>query len=295
MSKKQVAKKEGGEEEWEDVDEAEEGEEEEEEEDTTINNPDVVVKYKKCAVYVNEVLQLVIDACKPGARVVDVCTLGDAAMMERVNLLFRKSSKGIAFPTTITLNSCVANYSPAMDEEVQAVIALNDVAHIQLGCHIDGFLAMAAHTIHITEGGQLVPESREANIITAAHRALGTAIRKMRPGLCQMEVTEVIEHAAAEAGVNILDGVLSHQLKQYIIDGFKCIPGKNVPEHRVHEYDIEPMSVWTLDVAFTTGRGKAKERDTKTGIYKIELNQSYSPKMDSARELLKEKIGRAHV
>jgi curved DNA binding protein len=275
------------EEEWEDVEEGEE--KEEEEEDTTINNSDVVMKYKKAALWANEVLQVVIDATKPGARVVDLCKVGDDAIADRVATMFKGVDKGAAFPTCVSLNSCVAHNSPAMGDEAEPqTVALNDIVHIDLGVHVDGYCAVVAHTVHVTENNELLPDSKEANVINAAYTALQTAVRKMRPGAGFYEVTEIIEKVASHFNVTPVDGVLSHQLKRYIVDGFKCIPIKKVPEHLVHDYTFEPAQVWTLDIVFSTGKGKLRERETRPYVYKLALESSYTSKQESARELQRE-------
>jgi curved DNA binding protein len=277
-------KQEQVEEEWEDVDE-----EEEEEEDTTLNNSDVVMKYKKAAAWANESLQVVINATKVGAKVIDLCKLGDDTITDKLATMFRGAEKGIAFPTSISVNHCVANNSPAAGEEGSTqVIALNDVVHIDLAVHIDGYCAQVAHTLQVTENGELAPDTKEANVITAAYTALNTALRKIRPGTTLYEVTEVLEAAAEHFNVTPVDGVLSHLMKRYIIDGFRCIPGKKTPEHMVHDYAVEPAQVWTLDVVYTTGKGKLKERDLRPTIFKVSLENNYSSKMDSAREVQRE-------
>lgn len=277
------------EEDWEDVEE----EEDEEDEDTTINNSDVVMKYKKAAQWANESLETVVKALAAGKSVIELCKLGDDTMLEKLNSLFRGTDKGLAFPTSISLNNCVCHNSPTPSEETTPqVLAANDVVHIDLGVHIDGYCAVVAHTVLLGADGQpcaqLPADSKEANLITAAYATLNTALRKMRPGATIYEVTEVIEKCAEHFKVNLVEGVLSHQLKRYIIDGYRCIPSKKTAEHMVHDYDLGDAQVWTLDVAMTTGKGKLKERDTRTSIYKIALDSNYVTKMESAREVQKE-------
>lgn len=285
MSKNLKDQKAAAEEEWEDVEEGEE----EEEEDTTLNNSDVVMKYKKAAAWANESLQVVINATKAGAKVVDLCKLGDETITDKVQSMFRGVEKGIAFPTSVSVNACVCHNSPVPGEETTPqVIALGDVVRIDLAVHIDGYCAQVAHTLHVTEGGELIPDSKEANIITAAYAALNCALRKIRPGANTYEVTEIIEKAAAHFGVTPVDGVLSHMMKRYIVDGFRSIPSKKVPEHMVHEYTIEPAQVWTLDIVYTTGKGKLKEREVRPSIFKVSLENNYATKMESARELQRE-------
>lgn len=285
MSKNMKQAAGAAEEEWEDVEEGEE----EEEEDTTINNSDVVMKYKKAAAWANEALQAVVKAAKAGVKVVDLCKIGDDAVADKVQSMFRGVEKGLAFPTSVSVNNCVCHNSPVPGEETTPQVLVNgDVIRIDLAVHIDGYSAQVAHTVQITENGELAADSKEANVINAAYAALNVAIRKIRPGVETYEVTDIIEKAAAHFNVTPVEGVLSHLVKRYIIDGFRCIPSKKTPEHMVHEYPIEVAQVWTLDIAFSTGKGKLKERDVRPSVFKVALDSNYSAKMESARELARE-------
>jgi len=275
------------EEEWEDV-EGEEEAAEEEEEDTTLNNTDVVAKYKQAATWANQVLKHVITLCKPGANIMEVCKAGDAMILEKVATSYKGVEKGIAFPTTISNGSCVAYLAATAEEGADAVLVEGELARIDLGIQIDGYVAVVAHTIQVTADGLVKADSREGQLLTAAFQVMSTASRQLRPGTDFYEVTDIIEKAAAHFGFNPVEGVLSHQMKRYIVDGVKCIPGKNVAEHKVHSYDVQPASVFALDVVLTTGKGKLKERDTKAGIFKISLESSYVPKLTAAQEVSKE-------
>lgn len=54
--------------------------------------------------------------------------------------------KGIAFPTCISVNNCVCHFSP-LRSEADLKLTDGDVVKIDLGAHIDGFIAVAAHTV----------------------------------------------------------------------------------------------------------------------------------------------------
>ena len=57
------------------------------------------------------------------------------------------------------------------------------VGRSDLGAHIDGFIATAAHTVVPAEGDDEAPlTGRVADLLTAAHTALEAAIRLFRPG-----------------------------------------------------------------------------------------------------------------
>jgi curved DNA binding protein len=217
-----------------------------------------------------------------------ICQAGDAMILEKVATSFKGVEKGIAFPTTLSNGSCVAYQSAAADEGADAVLIEDELVRIDLGVQIDGYVSVVAHTIQVTADGAVKADSREGQILAAAHQVLATASRQLHPGTDFYQITEVIEKAAAHFGFNTVEGVLSHQMKRYIIDGVKCIPQKNVSEHKVHSYDVQPSTVFALDVVLTTGKGKLKERDAKAGIYKISLDSSYAPKLTAAQEVMKE-------
>ena len=277
------------EEEWQEVEGEEEyyEEEQEEEEDTTINNSEVVGKYKKVATWCNETLQVIIDNCKAGKSVTELCVLGDTTIQTKLASLYRGVEKGIAFPTCISVNNCIAHNSPVPGEETKPQLLVDgDVVHIDLGIQVDGYPAVVAHTIIV--GVETLPDSPVGNVINAAYTALQTAARKVRPGTNTYEVTDVIEKVAEHFKVNPVEGILGHMVKRYIVDSFRAIPCKRNPDHMVHEYEITAAQVWTLDVAFSTGKGKLKEKDARASIFKLALEADYKPKLESACDLLKE-------
>lgn len=51
-----------------------------------------------------------------------------------------------------------------------------------LGAHIDGFIATAAHTVVAQEDPEAPVKGRAANLLNAASTALEAAIRLIRPG-----------------------------------------------------------------------------------------------------------------
>lgn len=276
----------GKEQDWEELND--EDEEDEENEDTTINNSDVVMRYKKAAAWCNETLKELIEATKPGAKVYDLCCLGDELINKKLKTMFKGTEKGIAFPTSISLNNCVCHNSPSAADENPQVVALGDVVHYDLGVHVDGYCAQVAHTIQVTENGELGSNEKAARVIAATYNIMKTAMRKLRPGSSVYDVANVIEKAAEHYQVNPVDGVLSHMIKRYIIDGFRCIPLKKSAEHAVHDYDLEKAQVWCIDVVMTSGKGKLKEKDVRPTIYKVALDNRYTMKMESSKEVEKE-------
>ncbi|KAI3714896.1 hypothetical protein L6452_21857 [Arctium lappa] len=70
------------------------------------------------------------------------------------------------------------------------------------------------------------------------------------------DVTEAIQKVAAAYDCKIVEGVLSHQLKQFVIDGNKVVLSVSNPETRVDEAEFEENEVYAIDIVTSTGDGK---------------------------------------
>lgn len=53
--------------------------------------------------------------------------------------------KGLSFPTCVSVNHVAGHFSPLKSEDAQ--LKNGDLAKIDLGVHIDGFVGQVAHTV----------------------------------------------------------------------------------------------------------------------------------------------------
>ncbi|XP_008792800.2 ERBB-3 BINDING PROTEIN 1 [Phoenix dactylifera] len=259
-----------------------------EEKELDLTFPDVVTKYKCAAEIVNKALQLVISECKPKAKIADICEKGDAFIKEQSGNVYKnvkkKIERGVAFPTCISVNNTVCHFSPLSSDET--VLEENDVVKIDMGCHIDGFIAVVAHT-HVLHEGPIT--GRAADVIAAANTAAEVALRLVRPGKKNKDVTEAIQKVVAAYDCKIIEGVLSHQLKQFVIDGNKVILSVSNPETRVDDAEFEENEVYAIDIVTSTGEGKPKLLDERhTTIYKRAMDKNYHLKMKASRFIFSE-------
>lgn len=125
--------------------------------------------------------------------------------------------------------------------------------------HIDGNIALVAHTIVVGASPDKPVEGRAADVILAAYNALQGAYRLLKPGKLNSEVTSLIAKVAESYKCNPLEGVLSHELKKHLIDGNSCIINKETFEQKVEEREFQVGEVYGLDVIVSTGEGKSKE------------------------------------
>lgn len=109
-----------------------------------IEKPAILDKYKAAAQIANAAVAKIISLAKPGADIFKVCQEGDAFIEEELKKTFnnkksKKLERGIAFPTCISVNHILGHYSPMADEST--LLMEGDVAKIDLGCHLDGYIA----------------------------------------------------------------------------------------------------------------------------------------------------------
>ena len=117
--------------------------------------------------------------------------LGDSRLVEETSKAFKKDKKlvkGIAFPTCISVNNCICHFSP-LTTEPDVTIADGDMVKIDLGAHIDGFIAVVAHTLVVGASREAPVTGKKADAMLAAHLASEAALRLVKPGNETYEVT----------------------------------------------------------------------------------------------------------
>jgi len=259
----------------------------------TIANDLVVTKYKMAAEITNKTLKAVLLKCVPGASVREISKFGDQMLRDETGKQFKKEKdlkKGIAFPTCISVNNCICHYSP-LNSEPDYTLLDGDIAKVDLGAHIDGYIAVVAHTIVVgfdPEGGTKV-SGRKADVMLAAHNASEAALRLVKPGNESEKVTSAVSKIAESFKCKPIEGMLSHELRQNEIDGEKTII-QNPNEAQRKEYEkvtFEANEVYGVDVLISTGEGQGREMQTRVSVYKRTLDQ-YMLKLKTSRAFFSE-------
>jgi len=251
----------------------------------------VVTKYKMAAEITNKVLKEVVTACLASASVRDLCMLGDRRLTEETSKAFKKDkkiTKGIAFPTCLSVNHAICHFSPLVSEADQT-LEEGDMVKIDMGAHIDGYIAVVAHTVVV--GGGVIT-GPQADALMAAHLCSEAALRLVKPGNETYEITETVSKIAEAFDCKPVEGMLSHQLEQNRIDGEKTIiQNPSEAQRKEHEkFDFSVHEVYAIDVLISTGEGLGREKDAKITIYK-KTDDSYMLKMKTSREFYS-KVGK---
>lgn len=253
-----------------------------------LTNSDVVTKYKVAADVANGAIAAVAAAVKPGTKIVDLCQKGDALIEESVAKMFKgkKIEKGIAFPTCVSVNNVVCHNSSPKEDTTE--IKEGDVVKIDLGAHIEGFIATAATTI-VAQETEAPITGRAADVISAASVAMDAALRLIRPGRRISEVAAPLAKIAESYGCSLVEGVMTHQMKQFVIDANKVMLSRPSPEAKVEDAEFEENEVYAIDIVLSTGEGKTRVVDEKaTTVFKRALNENYHLKSKTSRGLLSE-------
>lgn len=256
------------------------------EDENTIADNTVVQKYKVAGNIVNKALQTLITGCKVGASAKALCQKGDHILEQETGKKYKNEpemKKGIAFPTCLSVNNCICHFSPSKNDPDYTLKA-GDVVKIDLGAHIDGFIAVAAHTIVVGATAEAKATGRAADVVLAAYHASQAALRLLKDGTSNYAVTEAVQKIAAEYKCKPIEGMLSHQLKQFKIDGEKTIiQNPTIAQKKEHEKcNFEKYEVYAMDVLVSTGEGLGKELDTKVSIYK-KTEENYLLKLKASR------------
>jgi len=263
----------------------------EEEEVLDLSNQTVVTKYRLAADIANRTLQGVLQRCKAGQDVVQLCAFGDKLIVAQAARVYKskKVQKGVAFPTCISVNETVCHFSPFPEDTF--ALKEGDVVKIDLGVHVDGFIAVLAHTTVIQAADAPAISGDLGNLLAAADCAAKVCHRKIKVGLKNSEVTSAVKQVAKDYGVNLLQGVLSHQLKRYVIDGNKVVIQREEHDQKVADATFEANEVYAVDIALCTGDdadAKARQSEGRTTVFKRAVDVNYKLRRKTSRGLLSE-------
>ncbi|KER34165.1 putative DNA-binding protein [Opisthorchis viverrini] len=245
----------------------------------------VVTKYKMAAEVTNStcefqlmlllsegVLSELIKLSLPGAKIVELCKLGDQRIQDESAKLFKREKtmkKGISYPTSISVNNIICHYSPIDGEE-------NEIVELKDGAHIDGYAAVVGHTFVVGSSSDNKVTGRKADVIIAANTAAEVAVRLLRSNY---EVFSL-------HNPTVCAGMQSHQMRRMVYDAEKSIVLNPSEEHKksIEKTNFELNEVWNIDILLSTGSGKPRDHKARTTIYK--KNETlYQLKMKSSRQL----------
>lgn len=134
---------------------------------------------------------------------------------EKIESKITNAGAKLAFPVNISLNEIAAHFSPRHDEDI--VFKKGDVVKLDVGTHIDGYIADTALTVE-------VGTHKYDSMIKAADTGLDVAIEMMKPDVNLSKLGQAVQVEINSYGFKPVDNLTGHSLKQYVLHA-----GMNVP------------------------------------------------------------------
>lgn len=142
-------------------------------------------------------------------------------------------------------------------------------------------MALLAHTVVV---GEEKVTGAKADVIRAAYDCLNAAVRTLKAGAFNHQVTSNFAKVTEAYGVNFLEGVLSHEIKRHLIDGNNVILGTVTDDQRVADVEFQVNQVYVLDCIVSNGSGKPKQSTLRTTVFKRSLDSNFDLKTRNARQ-----------
>ena len=194
-------------------------------------------KYRQAGKILADVREEIKPLVKEGAKVVEIA--------ERAEELILKRGAKPAFPCNVSVNEIAAHYSPPLNDG--RVIQEGDVVKVDLGAHVDGYIADTAFTVVV--GG-------DSRLAEAAERALEAAIGVVKPGIDVGEIGRAVEQAITEMGFKPIRNLTGHSLARWDLHAGITIP--NVEERTGQT--LKPGDVLAIEPFATDGAGFVEDQ-----------------------------------
>ena len=177
----------------------------------------------------------------------------------------------------MALNETAAHFCP--DDEDKTILQEGDVTKIDIGVHLDGYIADNAMTVVVGK------TKEQQDLVKAAQNALKAAIKLVEPGRQLWELGEAQSCEAEALGFKTVRNLCGHTIGHYQVHGGVSIPTYN------NKDKTELQDGWQIAIEpfVTNGKGLIKEKPPST-IFMVEkekgVRSPYARKiMDEVKSL----------
>lgn len=160
-----------------------------------------------------------------------------------------------AFPVNLSLNNNAAHYTPSIED--LTAISENDVLKVDIGAHVDGYIADCAFTLDFT--------GKYGKLVEAAEKALENAVAMAKPGIELRAIGAAIEKTINGYGFKPISNLSGHGLEQFTQHAEPSIPNTATNDAR----KLEDECAFAIEPFATTGSGIVREA-VQTEIFALE-------------------------
>ena len=207
--------------------------------DTELDN------YLEAGRIAHDVLHSCAAEIKPGVFMADIFDM----VIDRIDA----SGAMISFPPNISFNEVAAHDTASPDEE--RAFAEGDLIKLDIGTHIDGYIADTAVTVNLGDHDKLCE---------AASTALDAAICVVKPEVVVSEIGAAVEETITSYGFRPIVNLTGHALARYSLHHGLSIPNTGIFGSAVLRED----NVIAVEPFATTGSGSVHEA-TRAEIYQV--------------------------
>jgi methionyl aminopeptidase len=206
-------------------------------------NDEIFEKYRDAGVLAAKILRRSAQEIRVGVSYLD--------LVESIEVQVEEEGAALAFPLNLSLNEDAAHDTASPGDA--RVFTKGDVAKLDLGVQIDGYIADTATTIDLGSNSLL---------LEASERALDAAIKAVRPGATAGDLGAAIQKEIECRGYRPISNLTGHGLDRYILHRPPTIPNVGVNGGVV----LEEGMVFAIEPFATTGSGHVGEK-TRKEIY----------------------------
>ncbi|HOV68044.1 MAG TPA: type II methionyl aminopeptidase [Methanoregulaceae archaeon] len=205
---------------------------------------------------------------RPGAGVLET--------VEAVEAMVLSAGAGLAFPLNCSFNEAAAHDTASEGDE--RVFSTGDLVKLDLGVHLDGYVADTAVTIDLGDHGELVRASRAA---------LDAAIALARPGITTGELGGAIQAAIEFHGYRPVANLTGHGLDRYLLHGPPGVPNIGHPGGM----PLQEGQVVAIEPFASTGSGLVSEAARVEIFGQIAVRPTRLPSARRLLDLVRERHG----
>jgi len=201
--------------------------------------------YQKAGKIVKDVRELAVSEVHEGMKVLSLVNLIESEIKKRGGIP--------AFPCNISINEVTAHYtSPPGDD---TILKDGDLVKIDLGAHVEGFIADSAITVMIgsgegpyRSGDKTYTPEKQVELIETANQALEVAISNIRAGAELGKIGGEVEEYVKSQGFLPVANLTGHSMDRWILHSGLSIPNiKEKNHHRIEEGDVLAIEPFVTD------------------------------------------------
>lgn len=214
----------------------------------------------------NNVTKYIKEIIEPNIKLIDLAQ----NIENKINELTKYNKKtpiikGIAFPTGLSINNCVAHYTPNYNSN--KLLFYDDVIKIDYGVHINGSIIDSAFTYAFN--------NKYNNLLEASRTSTDIAIKLARPDMLLSEIGREIEENMLSYEIEIdnniyqikpVQSLCGHEINKYEIHGNKVIPNIYMKDYNKR---INNDEFYAVETFATTGSGLTYEDSDNCSHYMI--------------------------